>query len=122
MGRIVSASWNAGASRGRSGLRAGEIQLRVAGVAKQFGGVTAVDDISLEGQCSEILSIIGANAAGKTSLLNMVSGFYRPDRGKIEFEGEDITRLSPSRIAERGIARTFQNIALFSGMTVLDNL
>jgi branched-chain amino acid transport system ATP-binding protein len=104
------------------GLRAGELQLRVAGVAKQFGGVTAVDEVSLEVRQGEILSIIGPNGAGKTSLLNMVSGFYRPDRGGIEFEGEDITRLSPSRIAERGIARTFQNIALFSGMTVLDNL
>ena len=103
-------------------MRAGETQLRVAGVAKQFGGVTAVDEVSLDVRQGEILSIIGPNGAGKTSLLNMVSGFYRPDRGKIEFEGEDITRFSPSRIAERGIARTFQNIALFSGMTVLDNL
>src|SRR5690349_1839875 len=92
------------------------------GVAKQFGGVTAVDDVSLEVRQGEILSVIGPNGAGKTSLLNMVSGFYRPDRGKIEFEGEDITRFPPSRIAERGIARTFQNIALFSGMTVLENL
>ncbi len=103
-------------------MRAGEIQLRIAGVAKHFGGVMAVDEVSLEVRQGEILSIIGPNGAGKTSLLNMVSGFYRPDRGRIEFEGEDITRLSPSRIAERGIARTFQNIALFSGMTVLDNL
>jgi branched-chain amino acid transport system ATP-binding protein len=108
--------------RGRLYLRAGERQLRVAGVAKQFGGVTAVDEVSLEVRQGEILSIIGPNGAGKTSLLNMVSGFYRPDRGRIEFEGEDITRYSPSRIAECGIARTFQNIALFSGMTVLDNL
>ena len=92
------------------------------GVAKQFGGVTAVDDVSLEVGRGEILSVIGPNGAGKTSLLNMVSGFYRPDRGRISFEGEDITHLPPSRIAERGIARTFQNIALFKGMTVLDNL
>jgi branched-chain amino acid transport system ATP-binding protein len=103
-------------------LRADDLQLRVANVAKQFGGVTAVDDVSLEVRQGEIVSVIGPNGAGKTSLLNMVSGFYRPDRGRIEFEGEDITRFSPSRIAERGIARTFQNIALFSGMTVLDNL
>ena len=103
-------------------MAAGAVQLRVDGVAKQFGGVTAVDEVSLEARQGEILSVIGPNGAGKTSLLNMVSGFYRPDRGRIEFEGEDITRLSPSRIAERGIARTFQNIALFKGMTVLDNL
>jgi branched-chain amino acid transport system ATP-binding protein len=101
---------------------AGEVQLRVKAVAKQFGGVTAVDEVSLEVRQGEILSVIGPNGAGKTSLLNMVSGFYQPDRGSIEFEGEDITGLPPSRVAERGIARTFQNIALFKGMTVLDNL
>ena len=100
----------------------GDVQLRIDGVAKQFGGVTAVDDVSIEVRQGEILSIIGPNGAGKTSLLNMVSGFYRPDRGRIVFEAEDITELPPSRVAERGIARTFQNIALFRGMTVLDNL
>jgi branched-chain amino acid transport system ATP-binding protein len=103
-------------------LAAGQAQLRVDDVAKHFGGVTAVDGVSFEVRAGEILSIIGPNGAGKTSLLNMVSGFYRPDRGGITFEGEDITYLAPSRIAERGIARTFQNIALFKGMTVLDNL
>jgi branched-chain amino acid transport system ATP-binding protein len=103
-------------------LAAGEAQLRVDRVAKQFGGVTAVDEVSLEVRQGEILSIIGPNGAGKTSLLNMVSGFYRPDQGSIRFRGEDITRYPPSRIAELGIARTFQNIALFRGMTVLDNL
>ncbi len=103
-------------------MTAGAVQLRIDGVAKQFGGVTAVDEVSLEVRQGEFLSVIGPNGAGKTSLLNMVSGFYRPDRGRITFEGEDITRLAPSRIAERGIARTFQNIALFRGMSVLDNL
>src|SRR5258706_13406664 len=121
MGRIVSASC---ATRFWRGLHVptGDVQLRIDGVAKQFGGVTAVDDVSIEVRRGEILSIIGPNGAGKTSLLNMVSGFYRPDRGRIVFEGEDITELPPSRVAERGIARTFQNIALFRGMTVLDNL
>ena len=103
-------------------MAAGQVQLRVDGVAKQFGGVTAVDEVSLEAREGEILSVIGPNGAGKTSLLNMISGFYQPDRGSVVFEGEDITRLAPSRIAERGVARTFQNIALFRGMTVLDNL
>ena len=103
-------------------MAAGPVQLHVHGVAKQFGGVTAVEEVSLEVRRGEILSVIGPNGAGKTSLLNMVSGFYQPDRGRIEFEGEDITGLAPSRVAERGIARTFQNIALFKGMTVLDNL
>ena len=103
-------------------MAAGEAQLRVEDVAKHFGGVVAVDGVSFEVREGEILSIIGPNGAGKTSLLNMVSGFYRPDRGRITFEGEDITHMPPSRIAERGVARTFQNIALFKGMTVLDNL
>ena len=103
-------------------MTAGQVQLRAERVAKQFGGVTAVDEVSLVVHEGEILSVIGPNGAGKTSLLNMVSGFYQPDRGSISFEGADITSLPPSRIAELGIARTFQNIALFKGMTVLDNL
>jgi branched-chain amino acid transport system ATP-binding protein len=70
----------------------------------------------------EILSVIGPNGAGKTTLLNMISGFYHPDTGRIALEGADVTRSAPSRIAELGVARTFQNIALFRGMTVLDNL
>src|SRR5882724_5724337 len=98
------------------------VQMSVEGVSKRFGGVTAVDGVSIDVPKGRILSIIGPNGAGKTSLLNMISGFYRPDRGRIAFEGEDITGLSPSRVAERGIARTFQNIALFKGMSVLDNL
>ena len=103
-------------------MAADEAQLLIEGVAKQFGGVTAVDDVSLAVRRGEILSVIGPNGAGKTSLLNMVSGFYRPDRGRIVFEGGDITGLAPNRVAECGIARTFQNIALFKGMSVLDNL
>jgi branched-chain amino acid transport system ATP-binding protein len=78
--------------------------------------------VSLEAQKGEILSVIGPNGAGKTTVLNMISGFYHPDSGRITLEGQDITDLAPSRIAELGIARTFQNIALFRGMTVLDNL
>jgi len=98
------------------------VQLSVAGVAKRFGGVTAVQDISLDLRKGQILSIIGPNGAGKTSLLNMISGFYKPDSGRILLEGRDITRRKPSEVAALGIARTFQNIALFSGLTVLDNL
>jgi branched-chain amino acid transport system ATP-binding protein len=98
------------------------VQLMVDGVAKHFGGVRAVAGVSFEVKQGEVLSVIGPNGAGKTSLLNMVSGFYRPDSGRIAFEGSDITRVAPSRIAELGIARTFQNIALFKGMSVLENL
>jgi branched-chain amino acid transport system ATP-binding protein len=100
----------------------GPVQLSVAGVAKRFGGVTAVQDISFDLRKGQILSIIGPNGAGKTSLLNMISGFYKPDSGRILLEGRDITRRKPSEVAALGIARTFQNIALFSGLTVLDNL
>ena len=96
--------------------------LVVDSVEKRFGGVVAVDHVSIEVRRGEIRSIIGPNGAGKTSLLNTISGFYRPDRGSIRFAGQDITRARPSEIAARGIARTFQNIALFAGMTVLDNL
>jgi branched-chain amino acid transport system ATP-binding protein len=103
-------------------ITAASVQLSVAGVSKHFGGVSAVEDVSLDVPKGRILSIIGPNGAGKTSLLNMISGFYKPDTGRIMLEGRDITRNPPSRIAALGIARTFQNIALFSGLTVLDNL
>ncbi|HVC63513.1 MAG TPA: ABC transporter ATP-binding protein [Acetobacteraceae bacterium] len=92
------------------------------GVSKRFGGVTAVENVTVAVRRGEILSVIGPNGAGKTSLLNMISGFYRPTNGTIHLEGREITRLRPSRIAALGVARTFQNIALFAGMTVLDNI
>jgi branched-chain amino acid transport system ATP-binding protein len=91
-------------------------------VSKAFGGVQAVTRVSLDVTKGEIVSVIGPNGAGKTTALNMISGFYHPDAGRITLEGRDITELAPSRIAALGVARTFQNIALFRGMTVLDNL
>jgi branched-chain amino acid transport system ATP-binding protein len=100
----------------------GEALLAISGVSKHFGGVRAVEDVSLSVRRGGLMSIIGPNGAGKTSLLNMISGFYRPDSGAIVFEGKDITAARPSQVAALGIARTFQNIALFSGMTVLDNI
>ena len=99
-----------------------DILLDVRTVSKRFGGVRAVEDVSIAVQRGAIASIIGPNGAGKTSLLNMISGFYRPDGGSITFEGIDTTRHRPAEIAALGIARTFQNIALFGGMTVLDNI
>src|SRR6266478_3947551 len=101
---------------------AGETQLAISDVSKHFGGVRAVDSVSLSVRRGGLVSVIGPNGAGKTSLLNMISGFYRPDTGSIIFEGKDITGSRPSQVAVLGIARTFQNIALFSGMTVLDNI
>jgi branched-chain amino acid transport system ATP-binding protein len=112
----------AGASAQRAEALEGDNQLVVEGVSKKFGGVTAVQDVSLEVPRGAILSIIGPNGAGKTSLLNMISGFYKPDSGRIMLAGLDITQKKPSQIASLGVARTFQNIALFSGLTVLDNL
>jgi branched-chain amino acid transport system ATP-binding protein len=97
-------------------------QLEVRGVAKRFGGVQAVSGVDLAVGRGEVVSVIGPNGAGKTTVLNMISGFYHPDAGRIFLDGTDITLLSPSRVAACGVARTFQNIALFKGMTVLDNL
>jgi branched-chain amino acid transport system ATP-binding protein len=97
-------------------------QLAATAVTKRFGGVRAVENVTLEVTRGEIVSVIGPNGAGKTSLLNMISGFYRPTSGTIAFEGRDITNTKPSAIAKLGIARTFQNIALFGGLTVLDNI
>jgi branched-chain amino acid transport system ATP-binding protein len=96
--------------------------LEVREVSKSFGGVQAVNRVSVDVNEGDLLSVIGPNGAGKTTLLNMISGFYHPDSGKIALGGHDVTRIPPFRVAERGVARTFQNIALFRGMTVLDNL
>jgi branched-chain amino acid transport system ATP-binding protein len=96
--------------------------LSVEGMHLSFGAVTALNDVSLEIKEHELLAIIGPNGAGKTSLLNCINGFYRPDKGEVRFLGEDITRLSPYRIAERGISRTFQNMQLYTGLTALDNV
>ena len=100
----------------------GSIKLTIKGVAKNFGGVRAVTDVTTEVQEGEIFAIIGPNGAGKTTLLNMISGFYHPDEGSIVFEDKDISNTPPAQIAKLGVARTFQNIALFRGMTVLENM
>jgi branched-chain amino acid transport system ATP-binding protein len=100
----------------------GAPQLEVRNVTLRFGGVTALKDVSFAVESGSIHAIIGPNGAGKTSLLNAVSGVYRPQRGRILLAGEDVTRLSPHARTRLGLARTFQNIALFKGMTVLDNL
>ena len=96
--------------------------LRVEGVSVHFGAVQALSDVSLDIHRGEIVAIIGPNGAGKTTLLNVISGFYHPQRGRIIFDGKDRTDLKPFEVAELGVARTFQNVALFKGMTVLDNI
>jgi branched-chain amino acid transport system ATP-binding protein len=87
-----------------------------------FGGLTAADDVSFGVPRGSIFSIIGPNGAGKTTIFNCINGLYTPDTGKIIFNGEDITGLKPHKIARKGIARTFQNIELFSRMTTMENL
>jgi len=96
--------------------------LRVEGISVHFGAVQALSDVSLDIHRGEIVAIIGPNGAGKTTLLNVISGFHHPQRGRIIFDGKDRTDLKPFEVAELGVARTFQNVALFKGMTVLDNI
>lgn len=95
---------------------------RVTDVRLTFKGVTAIDGVSFEVHPDELFAIIGPNGAGKTSLFNVLSGVYRPQAGAVEFLGESILGLRPYEIASRGMARTFQNIALFEHLTVIDNL
>jgi branched-chain amino acid transport system ATP-binding protein len=97
-------------------------QLEASDVHLRFGGVVALAGVSLGVPQGQIFAIIGPNGAGKTSLLNVFSGLYPITSGRIAFEGRDITRMRPHHVARLGIARTFQNIELFKGMTVLDNL
>ena len=96
--------------------------LRVTGVGRSFRGLQALADYELDLRQGDILGVIGPNGAGKTTLFNALTGFVAPTSGRIEFLGRDITGLSPDRVARLGIARTFQNIRLFSRMTVLDNV
>jgi len=99
-----------------------EVQLQVKNLYMAFGGIQALMDVNLEVKKGEIFSIIGPNGAGKTVLLNCINGLYHPQRGQIEFEGKDITRLRPCQRAKMGISRTFQKLELFKGATVLDNI
>jgi branched-chain amino acid transport system ATP-binding protein len=96
--------------------------LEVDGVSVRFGALLALSRVSLRVDRREIIAIIGPNGAGKTTLLNAISGFYHPYEGRIAFEGRDRTYLAPPDVAALGIARTFQNVALFKGMSVLDNI
>jgi branched-chain amino acid transport system ATP-binding protein len=96
--------------------------LKVDGVSLAFGGVTALNNVSFEIGQPEILAIIGPNGAGKTSLLNCISGFYRPQKGDVYLNDEKITTLPPYKRAELGISRTFQNMQLYAGLSTLDNL
>jgi branched-chain amino acid transport system ATP-binding protein len=97
-------------------------ELEVEGLFLSFGGLVALQNISLSVQTGELLAIIGPNGAGKTSLLNCMTGYYHPQRGKIVFNGDEVTGLHPHEVTKRGIGRTFQNIELFPGASVIANM
>jgi branched-chain amino acid transport system ATP-binding protein len=102
--------------------RIGEPVLEARAISLSFGGVKALLDVSLEIRQHEILAIIGPNGAGKTSMLNVINGFYHPQQGAIVYKGVERSQMKPHQAASQGIARTFQNVALFRGMTTLDNI
>ena len=103
-------------------IAAGQMLLAVEGISLSFGGIKALTDVSFDIKKGEIRAIIGPNGAGKTSMLNVVNGFYRPQAGRITFKGVPHSSMLPHEAATSGIARTFQNVALFKTMTTLDNI
>jgi branched-chain amino acid transport system ATP-binding protein len=104
------------------GRKIGGVLMEMKHITLRFGGVEAIKDISFDIREGEIRAIIGPNGAGKSSMLNVISGFYHPQEGEVWFRGEKRPPMKPYQVARLGIARTFQNIALFEGMTVLDNI
>ncbi|MEJ2096031.1 MAG: ABC transporter ATP-binding protein [Deltaproteobacteria bacterium] len=99
-----------------------QVKLRIEKLFLSFGGVFALNDVSLDVRENEILAIIGPNGAGKTALLNCINGFYKPQKGEIYFKGRKVARMRPDKLAKQGIARTFQNIELYSGLSTQDNI
>lgn len=104
------------------GRKIGGVLMEMRNITLRFGGVVAIKDISFDIREGEIRAIIGPNGAGKSSMLNVISGFYIPQEGQVMFRGAPRPKMKPYEVARQGIARTFQNIALFEGMSVLDNI
>jgi len=104
------------------GRKIGGVVMEMRNITLRFGGVVAIQDISFDIREGEIRAIIGPNGAGKSSMLNVISGFYKPQEGEVWYKGAVRPQMKPYQVAQQGIARTFQNIALFDGMTVLDNV
>lgn len=102
--------------------RSGQKALQIVELSKSFGGITAVQNLNLDIDEGSITSVIGPNGAGKSTVFNLISGLYKPDTGRIVFEGNDIAGLSPDRVQKRGIARTFQNQRLFANLSVIENV
>ena len=99
-----------------------QIKLRIENLSLSFGGANALVDVSLDIRDKQIMAIIGPNGAGKTALLNCINGFYKPQKGRITYDGQRITRMRPDKLAKLGIARTFQNIELYTGLSTQDNI
>ncbi|MDF2371267.1 MAG: ABC transporter ATP-binding protein [Rhizobiaceae bacterium] len=108
--------------RADDGIEKGGLLLQVDNISLSFGGVKAISNISFDVKKGEIRAIIGPNGAGKTSMLNVINGFYHPQEGKITFRGKERISMRPHEAVGQGIARTFQNVALFKGMSTLDNI
>ena len=96
--------------------------LEVDNVTKRFGGIVALDAVSFGAEAGEIVGLIGPNGAGKTTAFNVITRLYRPDEGEVRFEGRNLLRTAPTRVVRQGVARTFQNVELFRGLTVEDNV
>ncbi|MEB2319442.1 MAG: ABC transporter ATP-binding protein [Pseudomonadota bacterium] len=109
-----------------SGVPAGDSRtgpvLECRGIERRFGGLVAVTGVDMHIERGEIFGLVGPNGSGKTTMTNAITGFFPPQKGKVLLEGQDITGLAPHRVAQLGVARTFQNLALFNGMSVLDNI
>ena len=114
---LYSSTWT---DRGRRSRQ--KVKIRIENLSLSFGGVKALTDVSIDIKEHEILAIIGPNGAGKTCVLNCINGFYKPQKGEIYFEDKRITRIRPDKAAKMGLARTFQNIELYSGLSTLDNI
>jgi len=99
-----------------------QVKIRINNLSLSFGGVKALIDVSLDIKDNEILAIIGPNGAGKTCLVNCINGFYKPQKGEIYYEDQKITRIRPDKAAQLGLARTFQNIELYTGLSALENI
>jgi branched-chain amino acid transport system ATP-binding protein len=102
--------------------RTGDVILDVSNISLRFGGVKALTDVTFDVREHEIRAIIGPNGAGKSSMLNCINGVYQPQEGSISLRGRTFHRMNPREVARMGVARTFQNLALFKGMSVLDNI
>ncbi len=99
-----------------------DVVLECEGIERSFGGLRALKGVSLKIRQGEIFGLVGPNGSGKTTMVNVITGFYPPEKGRVRLFGQDITNLPPHRIARQSLARTFQNLALFRGMSVLDNI